>query len=654
MQRVMVKMFHSCCFQTLARVVQGRWFVIAVGIVVMVASAGAYSFGVYSQKLKTVLNINQETLNIIANFKDLGVNLGVHSGLLFDYWSPGAVLFLGAVQTVVGYLCAWLSVTRRIQPTVWEMCLFLFIGANSQPMLNTAVLVQTVKLFPNSKGIVIGLMKGYIGISGAILIQIYITLEGSTKPESFLMLLIWFPAAVALISILFIRPMPPFQGAPDVKYFYWFLGLGFVLAAYLMGVSITENLTNVSVDTERVLGVVLLILLAVPLFAIAYRSEMHGKMSSDETLTSGAAPGLADIETGSQKPPSSTPQVITTPDSLRATSENTSKDVENDNEDGDEFPIPKDNGTSEREENGFADDKNVVAAEVNNAQLTLPRAAEVVKKKPWPRRGEDHTIWQAYRSLDFWLLFVAVIFGIGSGLAATDNMGQLGLSLGYTATNVRTFVSLLSIWNSIGRWMGGFLSEILLQRYGTSRTKFFTIMLLVMATAYLLIAINVPGCLYFGSILLGLSFGTQYPIYATVIAEEFGLKYFGTLYNSIGVACIVGNYMLSVPVAGRFYDSEAKRQAKEGAVISTGKSLLCHGASCYRRTFFTFMSVTLGAAIVGAVLWYRTRAFYKDVHQRYQQSKKSTGAKESIGVVTPHSSHSRRSENGDGDVAPSP
>jgi hypothetical protein len=628
--RMMVKMFHSCCFQTLARVVQGRWFVIAVGIVVMVASAGAYSFGVYSQKLKTVLNINQETLNIIANFKDLGVNLGVHSGLLFDYWSPGAVLFLGAVQTVVGYLCAWLSVTRRIQPTVWEMCLFLFIGANSQPMLNTAVLVQTVKLFPNSKGIVIGLMKGYIGISGAILIQIYITLEGSTKPESFLMLLIWFPAAVALISILFIRPLPPFQGAPDVKYFYWFLGLGFVLAAYLMGVSITQNLTNVSVDSERVLGVVLLILLAVPLFAIAYRSEMHGKMSLDETLTSGgAAPGLADIETGSQKPPSTQ---VTTLDSLRTTSKNTSKD-ENDNDDGDEFPIPKDNGTSEREENGFAD-KNIVLAEVNNAQLTLPGTAEVVKKKPWPRRGEDHTIWQAYRSLDFWLLFVAVIFGIGSGLAATDNMGQLGLSLGYTATNVRTFVSLLSIWNSIGRWMGGFLSEILLQRYGTSRTKFFTIMLLVMATAYLLIAINVPGCLYFGSILLGLSFGTQYPIYATVVAEEFGLRYFGTLYNSIGVACIVGNYMLSVPVAGRFYDSEAKRQAKEGALISTGKkSLLCHGASCYRRTFFTFMSVTLGAAIVGAVLWYRTRAFYKDVHQRYQQSKKTAAQESTEGVV---------------------
>lgn len=596
----------------------------------MVASAGAYSFGVYSQKLKTVLNINQETLNIIANAKDLGVNLGFHSGLLFDYWSPGAVLFLGAVQTVVGYLCAWLSVTRRIKPTVSEMCLFLFIGANSQPMLNTAVLVQSVKLFPNSKGIVIGLMKGYIGISGAILIQIYVTLEGSTKPESFLMLLIWFPAAVALISILFIRPLPPFQGTPDVKYFYWFLGLGFVLAAYLMGVSITENLTDVSVDSERVLGGVLLILLAVPLIAIAYRSEMHGKMSLDETLTSRAAPaGSADIEIGSQEPSSTH---LTTLDSLRTTSKITAKD-ESKNDDGDESPIPKVNSTSETGENGFAD-KNVLP-EVNNAQLALPgAAAEGVKTKPWPRRGEDHTIWQAFRSLDFWLLFVAVIFGIGSGLAATDNMGQLGLSLGYNAKNVRTFVSLLSIWNSLGRWMGGFLSETLLHRYGTSRTKFFTIMLLVMATAHLLIAINVPGCLYFGSILLGLSFGTQYPIYATVIAEEFGLRYFATLYNSIGLACIAGNYMLSVPVAGRFYDSEAKRQAQEGALMSTGKSLLCHGASCYRRTFFTFMGVTLGAALVGAVLWHRTRAFYEDLHQSYQQAKKKKGATESIEGVT--------------------
>lgn len=169
---------------------------------------------------------------------------------------------------------------------------------------------------------------------------------------------------------------------------------------------------------------------------------------------------------------------------------------------------------------------------------------------PHPKRGDDHTILQALTTLDFWLLFVATIFGVGSGLTATDNMAQLGLSVGYAATNVHTFVSLLSIWNSIGRWVGGFLSDFLLFRYGFPRTEFHTLMLLVMAVAYLLLAVNVPGALYYGTVLLGLSFGTQYPVYTTIVAEEFGLKRFATLYNCLNISCSVGNYILSGPLAG--------------------------------------------------------------------------------------------------------
>lgn len=564
------------------RFLRGRWFVIAVGIVVMITSAGAYSFGLYSQKLKTVLHIDQQQMNVVANFKDLGVNLGIPAGLLYDFSSPGVVLFVGSLEASLGYLLAWLSLTARISPSLWQMCLFLFIGSNSQPMFNTAVLVQAVKMFPASRGIIISLMKGYIGISGAILIQVFVAMEGSKNPEAFLLMLVWLPSAVSMLAIFVIRPgVKAFEGFPEKKWFFWYLGLGFALAFYLMGVNIATNVTNVGIHADRGIGGGLLVLLVVPLLAISYVSEFYGKQSMD------FEPQGVDIEgLGAQNP----------------------------------------SGVQEAPGSGEKPAESIL---VNAGESGEPVAVGNLKQAaPWPNRGDDHTIPQALRSIDFWLLFVATIFGVGSGLTATDNMAQLGLSFGYSPTSVRTFVSLLSIWNSIGRWVGGFLSDYLLYRFGFARTKFHTIMLLVMAVAYLLLAVNVPACLYYGSILLGLSFGTQYPIYTTIVAEEFGLKRFATLYNCLNVSCSVGNYILSTPLAGRFYDEEAKRQAEQSHLASSDAKLVCDGPICFRRTCFTLMAVSIGAAGFAGLLWYRTRGFYMELHKGFQKSKMAESALE--------------------------
>ncbi|KAG0621566.1 hypothetical protein M758_3G030400 [Ceratodon purpureus] len=609
---------------TVMTVLRGRWFVLAIGVVVLVVSAGAYSFSVYSQKLKHALDINQENLNLIANFKDLGVNFGLFSGLLYDYWSPGGVLFLGAVETAAGYSLAWLSVRKQIPASLWSMCLFQLVGANSQAMLNTAVLVHCVHLFPASKGAVIGLLKGYIGVSGAILIQIYTTICGVGKPEAFLLMLVWLPSSVALLSIfVFRRPVTPFRGIPDSKYIYWLLALGFALAFYLMGVSLTRNLATLSASNERVIGAVLMVLIFVPLMAITYRSEIYGKKSEEEHLDSTTTYGNADQIASAG---------LYQNEALYVTSKAETENLK---------PNETISGSSiVSESNKLKEFKSVTVTSIgcktqsealDDLTCTRPSSSEPQDHvKPWPRKGDDHTILQTFRSLDFWLLFIATTFGIGSGLTVTDNMGQLGLSLGYSASAVRTFVSLVSIWNAIGRWVGGFVSDILLRHYGTSRPLFLAVMMTLMAMAFLLIAMAVPGCLYFGSIFLGLSFGAQYPLYATIVADIFGLKYYATLYSSIGMASPIGMYVLSVPVVGRFYDSEAKRKSNGTASNASDSSLECLGSSCFGRSLLVLMGVTLGAAGCAVALWFRTRNLYRESHEEYQQavrkSKSSTEA----------------------------
>lgn len=581
---------------------------IAVGILVMITSAGAYSFGLYSQKLKSVLNINQEQMNLVANFKDLGVNLGIPAGLLYDFWSPGGVLLVGSVQGTLGYTLSWLALTKRISPSLWQMCLFLFIGANSQPMFNTAVLVQAVKMFPSSRGIIISLMKGYIGISGAILIQVFVAIEGSKNSEAFLLLLVWLPSTVALVSIFFIRSnVKPFQGLPDSKYFYAYLALGFALAFYLMGVNVASNLTKMSKNAERLVGAGMLVLLVIPLLIITYSSEIHGKQSLN------AVEGQDDVEAADNEQKKVVSEPLSTVGDVMLQESNglqSRQELHTGNQIVDEGKLAADlyaSGAGKELE-----DNSSLGADTDREQIHT--------KKAWPKRGEDHTIREALTSLDFWILFVATIFGVGSGLTATDNMGQLGLSLGYPPTNVKTFVSLLSIWNSIGRWVGGFLSDYLLFRYGFPRTQFYTIALLMMAVAYVLLAVNVPACLYYGSILLGMSFGTLFPVYTTIVAEEFGLKRFATLYNCLNISSSVGNYILSGPVAGKFYDAEARKQA-DRLNLGGNSVLICDGSVCFRRTCFTLMGVSIGAATLAGLLWYRTKHFYTEMHKDFQKSK---------------------------------
>ncbi|KAK9190114.1 hypothetical protein WN943_018715 [Citrus x changshan-huyou] len=61
--------------------------------------------------------------------------------------------------------------------------------------------------------------------------------------------------------------------------------------------------------------------------------------------------------------------------------------------------------------------------------------------------------------MDMLILFLATICGVGGTLLAIDNLRQIGTSLGYPKRGMSTFVSLVNIWNCLGRVVSGFVSE---------------------------------------------------------------------------------------------------------------------------------------------------------------------------------------------------
>ncbi|KAL7614751.1 hypothetical protein Lser_V15G07985 [Lactuca serriola] len=549
-------------------VIRGRWFSLFASFLVMTGAGATYLFGVYSKDIKSSLGYDQTTLNLLGFFKDLGANVGVLSGLIAEVTPTWFVLLLGSALNFGGYFMIWLAVTNRIaKPKVWQMCLYICIGANSQNFANTGALVTTVCNFPESRGVILGLLKGFTGLSGAIMTQIYLAIYGNDS-KSLILLIAWLPAAISVVFVYTIRAMTLVRQPNELRIFYRFLCVSIFLALFIMGMTIAQNIVTFSRRAYAGSASVVIFVLFVPLF-MAIKEELN-------------------LWVRNKHQPVIVPEVK----------------IENMNQ------------------NHEHQSTNPTSLELDNPN-PKPKAktscfANVFLNKP--ERGEDYSILQALLSTDMLILFVATFCGLGTSLTAVDNLGQIGESLGYPTKTIKSFVSLLSIWNYFGRIFAGFVSEILLVKYKFPRTLMFTLVLFLSCAGLLLIAFPIPGSVYVASIIIGFSFGAQLPLIFAIISELFGLKYYSTLFNCGQLGSPLGSYILNVRVTGPLYDQEAlKGLAKKGLDRSAVKELVCMGNHCYRSSFIILACVCCFGGLSSLILVIRTRKFYNgDIYKKFR------------------------------------
>ncbi|KAH7578571.1 hypothetical protein JRO89_XS01G0400300 [Xanthoceras sorbifolium] len=470
--------------EKLKRFLDNRWLVFVCAIWVQSFAGVGYVFGSISPVIKSNMGYNQRQICILGVAKDLDEFVGFLAGGLVEVLPIWSIMLIGALQNFVGYGLVWLIVTGRL-PTL-----------------------------PLWMGSYCGILKGFAGLTGAILTQIYVIFN-APDDSSLILLLAVGPPMVEIALMFIVRPISGGHKqvrSSDNTNFYFIYAFCLVLAAYLLGVLVVEEAVDVNQSGSTLIAVILIVLLLLPVIIpvvlvfcsktiYPIEASLVAKLNkrADEE---GEEVVLSEIE--DEKPPEL--------DSLPAL---------------------------ERQ-------KRIAHLQSKLVQAAAQGAVRVNRRKG-PRRGEDFTLCQALKKADFWLLFFSFLLAAGSGLTVIDNLGQISLSLGFTNPNI--YVSMISIWNFLGRVGGGYFSEIIVRKFAYPRPVAMAVVQVIMAFAFLYYAMDWPGQIYIVTVLIGLGYGAQWAIAPASASELFGLKSFGSLYNFLSMGCPAGSLIFSGVIA---------------------------------------------------------------------------------------------------------
>ncbi|XP_062195222.1 protein NUCLEAR FUSION DEFECTIVE 4-like [Phragmites australis] len=540
------------------------WVGLAAAVWVQMAAGNAYTFPLYSPALKSVLGYNQRQLAMLGVANDIGENFGVVAGVLCNSLAPWLVLLVGAAFCFLGFGALWLAVSGTVLGMpYWLLWIALAIGTNSNAWFVTAVLVTNMRNFPLRRGVVAGLLKGYVGLSAALFTQIFSGVLHRSPTSLLLLLAIGLPV-ICLSTMYYVRPCTPALGAGGDEedamqdgHFAFAQVASVVLGAYLVGTTVLGSVVKLSDATSYALFGVTALLLLAPL-AIPVKMTLFRRAKPPRT------DATASVET-----PSSTEE--------------------------EPLLIPSDAAPADED----SDKVDVLLAEGEGA---------VVKRKRRPRRGEDFELAEALVKADFWLLWVGYFIGVGTGVTVLNNLAQIGAAAGIADTTI--LLSLFGLGNFLGRLGGGAISEKFVSMLLVPRPIWMALTQTILAVAYLCLAYALgPGIVYACATIIGICYGAQFAVMIPTTSELFGLKNFGLFYNLMSLANPLGALLFSEELAGRLYDEEAARQRRPGHAPHA-----CLGPDCFKVAFVVLAGACALGTAVSLVLAARIRPVYRNLY----------------------------------------
>lgn len=129
-----------------------------------------YAFAIYSQLLQDNLGYSQTSCDLIASIGTTGLYLSLLAGLCIEKFGFKMVVYYGGIFIFVGFMYIFLAVTKVVPSNFYSVSFFYFLAQAGVCCHITTAVTVSVKLFPpESRGVAIGLSKGYFGLSTAVL-----------------------------------------------------------------------------------------------------------------------------------------------------------------------------------------------------------------------------------------------------------------------------------------------------------------------------------------------------------------------------------------------------------------------------------------------------------------------------------------------------
>jgi hypothetical protein len=608
----------------LAAVRPGPFAALAAATVIQVCAGLTYSFGAYSENLRTTFGGSEKTVALLGTVKDAGAYFGLPGGALFDRCGPVVTLLVGACAHTLGFLGVYGVLVGKgpfagkengASPSLSYAAFVVFVSSNGNSLFDTAALLACMRYFPEDKAAVSGVLKAYLGLSSAVFQQVYATFvpfrperhagssrddDASDRAARFVLLVAVVGGAAAVIGApFFLVREEAFEHREE---------------AFERGDG-SDGTENARIDDGSKTGKKTRTELARTAL-----SRLNRLVVALAIFVSVAAAANDPSVVGVPAPPlwvngAFTLVIITLLIAPFASFAAIGA-----------FGTAKEETRRERSRETFGPtDADVGSTSLSDPLLSFPRSAvrsaddsadEEGRSSEGPlfvgARRVDLDLLEAFKTPEQWLLFATISSSSGAAMALVNNLDQVSAAAGSAPAVASALVSAFSVCNCLGRLIGGELSELVFRKFGVSRVT-------CLGAAQVAVAFGLAVAAFFPTPLgvfvavaaVGGALGAHWGALPALAAELFGAAHVGAVYGWLCVSPMLGSYVLSTRVFGDWYDDALAKQTSGGSDSAGGeKTQPCLGGECFRGAFLVGAACAFASAAVTCVLAVRCARVY--------------------------------------------
>jgi len=626
-------------------------------VCLFVSTAGtAYAFGVFSVLLQSRLGYSQHSLRVIASVGNAGLYLSFFAGAAVDRVGFRSVVQFGACCISLGYLYLYCIIVGIVPSSVTAVTAAYAVAQVGVCCHISSGVTLAVKLFPQeSRGAAVGLVKGYFGLSSAVLADLAEAFPGTAAPFFVLFVALFVPV-MGLMGSSLASPLPEHmldfayeesRGLPtSLKYVlaHWCaLFLSLLVVGYVQHT--WESTLQQKAATAVLLVFVVLSLLVIP--------SLYG----ERVIKGGAEESASATASTSVSASTSSVALALTPPLPRSQQPQSQSQQKSEN-DGSETDMGMGGmdigmggmdmgvgmGVGVKEETFFDRARRLWwgnISEVEGAlksqsresqyrdiqsqqllqsqsqpQLRPPPSAQLLQSQslpelgsqaqtltqPLPAYGRNMPISETAFSWRMWSLFLVFMVSSGVGLMVVYNINAIAVAAGLKPSNF--LITLIALANGVGRLASGVSSDYLIKQWSFSRLRLLTTVVLAMGCVHLILSRGTADALVPCFLGVGLLFGAAVTLAVAAVADIFGHLHVATNFGLIDTAPVLGSAFFATLVVSAFY------RENDTAQVGSETVAVCLGADCYRSAFVINACACCAAAVLCAVLDLKTPLHY--------------------------------------------